>query len=406
MAEGAHLAHPPTDRRARFRKLREQLEPASDPSLAVSRGFYVERAGAVSRRIGAELELDPSSSHVLIGGVGSGKTTELLMAAQHLAQTGDTRPVFIDVSRRHDIGKMKPAVVALQVGLELVALARSEGIKELGGADDSLLNVAHGYWDYPDQDDYEPYPREYTPGMLESADPIDERLAGILRSVQAVIGALKPVGPHFVVLVDGLDRMTDLKAFEQVVRQDVQGLKSLGIGLVLAGPLRALYGIDRTLLDRFDRFHYQPWLDVTADAESRDVLRDLLQRRLSSDELDEDAREALIEHSGGVARDLLALAQSACVEAYLSGASTIGLEQVILAIDTFGRKHMQGLRPGELEVLERVRSSGEFVGTSEDDLGLLMTRRVLEYRSAQEQPRYVVHPTVKHFVAVFGQGHK
>jgi hypothetical protein len=94
-----------------------------------------------------------------------------------------------------------------------------------------------------------------------------------------------------------------------------------------------------------------------------------------------------------VLRDLLSLAQSALVEAYMGGAERAGLHEVDDAIESFGRKHLQGLRSGELEVLQRVRARGSFVQTSEEDLALLMTRRVLEYRAAN-QPRYAVHPTI------------
>jgi hypothetical protein len=55
---------------------------------------------------------------------------------------------------------------------------------------------------------------------------------------------------------------------------------------------------------------------------------------------------------------------------------------------------MQGLRVGEIEVLQRVRRHGTFVQTSEEDLALLMTRRVLEYRDSGS-PRYAVHPTIE-----------
>lgn len=106
---------------------------------------------------------------------------------------------------------------------------------------------------------------------------------------------------------------------------------------------------------------------------------------------------ALVHASGGVLRDLLALAQAACVEAYLGGVEQIGAREVAVAIDTFGRKHLQGLRPAELEVLQRVRTKGSFVHTSEDDLALLMTRRVLEYRN--HHVRYAVHPTIRDLLA-------
>jgi hypothetical protein len=95
-----------------------------------------------------------------------------------------------------------------------------------------------------------------------------------------------------------------------------------------------------------------------------------------------------------VLRDLLTLAQSACVEAYLDGGDQVESTEVAAAIDTFGRKHLQGLRPAELDVLQRVRTKGTFVQASEDDLALLMTRRVLEYRE-QGHLRHAVHPTIE-----------
>jgi hypothetical protein len=81
----------------------------------------------------------------------------------------------------------------------------------------------------------------------------------------------------------------------------------------------------------------------------------------------------------------------------MGDSESIGAYQAGSAIDAFGRKHMQGLRAEEIEVLQRVRTKGTFVQTSEDDLALLMTRRVLEYRS-NGRPRYVVHPTIEPFL--------
>ena len=113
------------------------------------------------------------------------------------------------------------------------------------------------------------------------------------------------------------------------------------------------------------------------------------------------ALERLVRYSGGVLRDLMALAHLACVEAYLDGADVVFPSHAESAIDAFGRKHMQGLRAEEIEVLERVRAKQTFVHTSEDDLALLMTRRVLEYRS-NGRPRYAVHPTIVPFLAAGG----
>jgi hypothetical protein len=132
--------------------------------------------------------------------------------------------------------------------------------------------------------------------------------------------------------------------------------------------------------------------------EGKVQLAHLLERR-APNAFEPEATDALLSHSGGVARDLLALAQSACVQAYLDGDDLIGHSHAKVAIDTFGRKHLQGLRPGELEVLERIRTGGAFAPATEDELALLMTRRVLEYRDENQTPRYAVHPTIAGFLA-------
>jgi hypothetical protein len=48
-------------------------------------------------------------------------------------------------------------------------------------------------------------------------------------------------------------------------------------------------------------------------------------------------------------------------------------------------------------VLHQVRAKGTFVQTSEKDLALLATRRVLEY--ANGKPRFAVHPTIEPLLA-------
>ena len=355
--------------------------------------LYVDAPGSVSSRIAAELELAPKSTHLLIGGIGSGKTTQLLAARQLVSQTHDVRALYIDVSKQHDIARMVPGVVVVQVGLALASLL--DAIPHVKSFAKRLRDIADGYfapW-VPDYDDYDREPGDMVPGILVSPEQIAASVQQALQPLEGLLGALQSTSQHLVVMLDGLDRMTDVQAFEQIVIHDVKALTSVGVGVVLVGPLRALYGIDRTLTERFDAFHYQPWIDVTRNAQGRNFLAGILRKRVP-DAFDPPAIDALVKACGGVLRDLLALAQSALVEAYMDGADRVGSHEVDDAVDTFGRKHLQGLRPAELEVLQRVRTNGSFVQTSEDDLALLMTRRVLEYRD-QNQLRYAVHPTIE-----------
>jgi hypothetical protein len=288
---------------------------------------------------------------------------------------------------------MTPGAILAQVGLAL-----ADQLQHLGPSAQvqAAHAVAHGSWQYPDWDDDDP---SYLPGgdyVRGILVPPEQVAANVSRARQVLDGLLRSVRlkvPHVVVMLDGLDRITDLQAFEQLVVQDVKTLSSLGVGVVLVGPLRALYGLDRVLVQRFDTYHYQPWIDVSRDGGGHDFLASVLTTR-AAEAFDEAAVEPLVAGSGGVLRDLLSLAQSALVEAYMDGADRVGSHEVGDAVESFGRKHLQGLRPAELEVLQRVRTHGSFVQTSEDDLALLMTRRVLEYRT-ENQPRYAVHPTIE-----------
>ena len=400
-AEG-HPAEPVNDRLVRFRTLAGRLDPAGDPARALAEELYVRPSEAAGSRIAAELEIAPSSSHLLIGGVGSGKTTELLGVQSRLNHIGDTRAFYLDVTRNHDIAKVVAGVVAIQVHLALVeALVAVEEAEEEKRALENdlsrLRSTAHGYWTDPFSDDDEPL--IHVPGILVPPDAqIAEQVRDMVELMKPHLTALRAISPHVVVLIDGLDRLTDMSAFEQIIKHDIKAMASLGVGVVLVGPLRSLYGIDRTIEQRFDRTHYQPWIDLSSSPNAERFLSEILRKRLPADVMDDQALVALVQHSGGVLRDLIALAQLACLETYLDGSDLVGLYQADSAIDSFGRKHMQGLRSNEIEVLQRVRTKGTFVQTSEDDLALLMTRRVLEYR-VNGRPRYAVHPTIARFLA-------
>ncbi|MRG94773.1 hypothetical protein [Polyangium spumosum] len=386
------------DRLERFRALRAKLDPAGNPARALSDGSYVERTGSVSARLVAELALAPTSTHLLIGGVGSGKTTELLRAQSRLDQIPDTRAFYVDVSKGHDITKMVPGAVAVQVGLALSAWVQTNdasNAQAAGRALKRLRDIAHGY--YERIEIYDPTPEDlgFVPGIL--VPPEEEKVQEILTPIALLLNLIRAKWMHAIVLLDGLDRLADMAALEQIVDHDINALQSLGLGVVLIGPLRALYGMARTLEQRFNNFHYQPWIDPSSGTSAKELLITVLQKRIPSDAMDQQGLEALVRNSGGVLRDLLALAQSACLEAYLNGANVLGLWEADTAIDAFGRKHMQGLRPADLEVLQRVHQTGNFVHTSEDELALLMTRRVLEYR-INGRPRYAVHPTIVPFL--------
>ena len=159
-------------------------------------------------------------------------------------------------------------------------------------------------------------------------------------------------------LIDSLDRMSDLERFADIIDGDVVALRSVGLGVILIGPLTALYGVRRTALERFDRTWHLPTVDVQNDAEGHAFLRKVLRARDVNGLLTDTAADRLAALSGGVLRDPIALAQAAGEEAYVDGADHVEVPHVETAADIFGRKQLVALDSQELAVLQRVRTKG------------------------------------------------
>src|SRR5438093_328334 len=106
-----------SNRRDRFRQYMSRLSGAAHPREAIKEGLYVARPGrAVADQIVSRLELEPASSHLIVGGVGSGKTTQLLVAQRRLREMSDTQAIFLDVSEHHDLARLQTGVLLVLAG--------------------------------------------------------------------------------------------------------------------------------------------------------------------------------------------------------------------------------------------------------------------------------------------------
>ena len=90
-----------------FRAFIAAMNPSSDPRDAIKQGYYVDpHHGGVWSKLTRALELEPASTHLVLGGIGSGKTSELLRACamlrSSLRESGDF-VAYCDVSRHHDL---------------------------------------------------------------------------------------------------------------------------------------------------------------------------------------------------------------------------------------------------------------------------------------------------------------
>ncbi|MCB9760593.1 MAG: hypothetical protein H6739_12195 [Alphaproteobacteria bacterium] len=381
-------------RLSRFRALMARLEPASDPAEAVSEGLYVERGRySPAHRLAERMALKPDAALLLVGGIGSGKTTELRVVEQRLSAFEDMVAIYVDVSRYHDLADLKAGALLAAAGLGL------ERWTQLLGAQESFRKWAYEYRGPPlTLGDILGQPKgvQVRSGLLTDPDRLSIHTRELITELQDAVNVATGGDRKVLFIFDSLDRLTDPTEFTKVIDQDLRALKSAGHGVILTGPSALLYGKNRELLSHFDHFETQPYVDVKEDMEATAFLHRILRRRADESLLGDDEIDALVDWSGGVVRDLIALTQSSVQEAYFAGNERVTTVDVLRAAGDFGRTHMLGLGRDDVALLQNVRSTGALNSYTDAALALLTSRRILEYRS--DRPRHVVHPTLVPFL--------
>lgn len=369
-----------------------RLDPRADPIRSIADGLHVAPPGdTVFAALRARLELQPCSSHLLLGQIGSGKTTQLRLLEQELK--GDVQPIYIDVSEKLALTEVEVGALMVLAGLSMSERLVDETSPEIVVTIKHFKRWAHGSSFIQELRDHgwEVIGELLgtTPGIIQPPSlGMGHSVAEKSQSLSTLVKATGDATPIF--LFDGLDRTADLKIWQDILNNDVIGLTRAGVGVVLVAPLTLLYGTHRPLTQSVDRVHRQPIVDPE-DPAGAAFLRDILNRR-AGDLFDADATTALCHWSGGIPRDLIALARTAVEETYVSGRDRVTVNEVDLAASTFGRELIMGLTKDDLALLDRVRRDGTFIPTDDTAYALLLSRRVLEYGAGPH--RYALHPTL------------
>ncbi len=395
----------PTERRNAFRELIRRLDPAEKPQRAMEQGFYVEPDSSISERIATRLELSPASTHMLIGGIGSGKTTQLLRVRERLEAVGDVRAFFVDVFQRQQPESLaRPGVLLALAGLEVEGAASSimtgTAAQEVEEARKTLVRIARGRWIEIGEAAMEEQERRFSgdyvwaPGII-APPPEQEELTRLEEAIRTVCAAL-PFQP--VVLFDGLDRVVDVSQFISLLSMDLPMLKRVGIGVVVVAPQHARVWDHGAAQELFDETHLHGAAYIGGNDGIRFLNQVLLARTAHSALLPSGTCNLLAAKSGGIVRDLLSLARAAAEEAYRLGADTIEEEHVRTAAEQFGRNLVVGISD---EMIDRLKSLPprhgaqlpfSFTPATEIDIRLLLRRLIIEIPSAPV--RYILHPTI------------
>lgn len=393
MADLPATAVPP-DRRERFRSFMRRFNPTASPKLAIDEDLiWTDESRSVYKKLAATAELRTGSQQLLIGGIGSGKTTELLLASQALRNDPRTHVFFVDVSAHTDLAAVGTGALLACLGREAVGLLQDKSgeDKQLAHAVSQIRDSAEGYWI-----SYGEWAAEEAsgfddairvPGKLKPRS-LDWDVQSLACSVKTVVASVRAAGHELAVVFDGLDRLLDLDKFWAMVEQDLRAIRPMAVSVILAGPLSVAYGKGRQVSDYFDETHHLP--PAATDPAKSDFLLQVLRQRGGDQLFDDSLMERISRASGGVLRDLISLASSAGENAYLDNVDHIQGHHVDDAIDRLGNTYLLGLEEKHLEVLRTLLQGNGFSPSTPENMELLLTRRVLEYG-----PRYEVHPALR-----------
>ena len=385
-----------SDRLKFFRRLMSAFEGASNPQRAVERGFYVNLpnnpVGEITRRI----ELRPSSAHLLCGGIGSGKTTQLLLVQQTLNELEDIKAIYIDVSLIIDISDLRSGALIAIAGLELIKLLSDASKIKLREYKKTIEKIAYGnernaflsgqLQKLPQN--IESVAKEYDKGLLltENHDKM-EMLIQAFSNLKNVVK--EEINSELVFLFDGLDRLDDSNIFEFAIN-DVLEIERMGTGAVLVSSIVTIYSRRESIL-KFGSFPcYLPYLDVFESVETQKFFSDVIDVRDPENFIDKDARIFLISKSGGVLRDLMSLCQAAIEEAYVDGSEKITEKHANQAVVTITRSKLVGITDFAIKTLRKVMNEESFSPRNFMDFELLLRGHILEYKYPRQ--RFGVHP--------------
>jgi Cdc6-like AAA superfamily ATPase len=391
-----------TNRLEFFRQQMSAFEGSMNPSKAIESGYYVqEPRTAVSELIAGRIALRPASTHLLLGGIGSGKTTQLLTTYDRINSLLENAYVrYIDVSIFTDISKISSGVLVAIVGSVLANLMQDSQEEVAKKNIDIIQKIVYGYKeenlsfsDRFSQSLSQQIKVEYHPGILSPES--GQHSNKLIRAVMELFNLFRDENEYeqIIFLFDGLDRLDDTKSFSHLIVNDMRDISAMGIGCVVVGSARALYEeYKNTFEQAVDYLGYQSCLDIENDRAARDFFVSILENRASKNFIDSDAIERIITYSGGVLRDLINITQSSIEESYLSGDDKLMLDHVEKAVESFGRAKLMGLTKSDIDILQEFAEGRLLLPSSDSEIKLLIAGRIIEYKYPAR--RCVVHPAL------------
>jgi hypothetical protein len=398
---------PHVERRIKFRVYMRSFNPTTPARSVIEAGLVFEDLHRkLYRNLAGRADLEPGSQQLLVGGIGSGKTTELLLAANWFQSQGDGLPLYIDITAETDLSGLNSGSLLASFGIHLgrrlshnpemakKLMATNSKVKEYAYGKKQRIWVSHEDEDWEsEEEEYDPsgyYTTLSVPGKLKPPLPALQRdIREIRNPLEELLTAAKETHKDIIVIFDGLDRLLTPEKFWEVVYQDLRLFRELGVSILATAPLSVLFGVGvhQSVSDHFDRVHHLSVL--TADPKD-DFLQSVLRKRGGYHLLSDVDANAICHYSGGVLRDLISLARDAAEEAYICEHDSVTSADIEKVVQQLGTAYLRGLGPDAIKTLFALEKSKSFKINQAANVELLVTRRVLEYSSTD----FRVHPAL------------
>lgn len=395
------------DRRKVYRPFLESLNSIAPARELLARGLIIPRdhdprdlhEPPIHEALAHSAELNRGTQMALVGGIGSGKTTEILLTQQVLDRHADAVSVCVDMADYTDLNELNPGAILATVGMRLYSWLKKKGDDaEVVTPYRLLRKLAFPQKQFVHPDSLEPdYDGEEgvwveTRGLMRPRFPdLRKEVKEVKELALAIASPLLEKDAQITFLIDGLDRLINAERFREFAEQDLRALRGTKITVIVVAPLLLLYDKSRFLQDYFDLVKHIP----AAAAGPRDsaFLRRILERRHALDLMNRPELNSIVKYSGGVIRDLLTLASSAAAYAYRDDEDKIGPRHVRAAIGQLGNRYLAGLGTVHRRRLRRLAEDHEFRTEDPVSLELLVNRQVLECFDHTRES-FVVHPAL------------
>jgi hypothetical protein len=283
-------------------------------------------------------ELDPSDDDktLFTGYRGSGKTTELARLGEALRETHFVVPV--NVEDQLNLGDVNYADLLVVLGLQVFQEAQASGVC----LDPKMLDdLRFWYAEHVLEEDERRKLKSEVGGELNAVVakvnvklatdvPVREyvrreaqdNLSELFQRLNALLEHLaERSGKRTMVIVDGLDKMYDLKQVHDLFCQGANALIEPRCRIVYTVPLSLYHTNDfEQVRMSFHRCRALPNVktherDGAPCAEGRAALRRVLDRRTMPGLLTPEAADLLVDSSGGLLKELISLAREAALRA-------------------------------------------------------------------------------------------